>query len=109
MADLIYGSICLSAVPKELFKKVRCKDGQERVYLNIKVVRRKEVSRFGDTHFVSCAPRQEEQVDGVNYICGDMKEYVPQQQQRAVSQEDIAAAPKASDDDLPFDLRGVAA
>lgn len=107
MADLIYGSICLSAVPKELFKKVKCKDGQERVYLNIKVVKRKEVSQYGDTHFVSCSPKKEEQKEGTNYIIGDMKEYVPQA--AAPSPEDVNNAQSANDDDLPFDLRGVAA
>jgi hypothetical protein len=107
MADLIYGSICLSAVPKELFKKVKCKNGEERIYLNIKVVKRKEVSQYGDTHFVSCAPKKEEQKEGTNYILGDWKEYNPQP--TAPTQEDIDNAQSATDEDLPFDLRGVAA
>ena len=101
MADLLLGSICLSAVPKELFKKVKCKDGQERVYLNIKVVKRKEVSQFGDTHFISCAPKKEEQKEGTNYIIGDLKEYAPQNA-TPPSPEDIAAAPSVNDDSLPF-------
>lgn len=100
MADLIYGSICLSAVPKELFKKVKCKDGEERIFLNLKIVRRKETSKYGTTHFVSCEPRQEERKEGVNYICGDMTEYVPKDNNP--SPEDIAQAPVADGDDLPF-------
>lgn len=98
---MIYGSICLSAVPKELFKKVKCKDGQERIYLNIKVIPRKEESQFGHTHFISCEPiAKEERVDGQSYICGDMKEYVPKSD--TPTQEEIAAASPADDNDLPF-------
>ena len=99
MADLLYGSICLSTVPKELFKKVMCKDGQERVFLNIKVVKRKEKGQYGDTHFVSCEPRKEERVEGQSYIIGDLKEYIPQTQ--SPTPEQVSAAP-ASDLGLPF-------
>lgn len=104
---MIYGSICLSNVPKEQFKKVMCKDGVERVFLNMKIVRRKEVSKFGHTHFASCEPaNKDERVQGVNYIFGDFKEYVPDD---TTSPENIAQAPVASDDDLPFSFRGVTA
>ena len=99
--EMIYGSICLSDVPKELFKKVACKDGKERVFLNIKVCRRKEVGKFGHTHFISCEPaNKDERKEGVNYICGDLKEWGAQN--AAPSTEDVAAAQQASNDDLPF-------
>lgn len=99
--NMIYGSICLSAVPRELFKRVKCKDGQERVYLNIKVVPRKEVGQYGHTHFVSCEPaNKDERKDGVNYIVGDMTEYVPKNS--APSAEEIAASKSAGESDLPF-------
>ena len=101
MADLMFGSICVSQVPKDLFKKVKCKDGQERIFLNIKIVKRKEVGQYGHTHFVSCEPMEKEQrVEGINYIIGDMKEYVPKNE--APSPEEIAAAESAAADDLPF-------
>lgn len=96
---MIYGSICLSAVPKELFKKVVCKDGVERVFLNIKVVPRKEAGQYGHTHFVSCEPK-EGRVDGVNYIIGDMTEYVPKPS--TPTTEEIEAAQPVNDDELPF-------
>ena len=97
----MYGSICLSAVPKELFKKVMCKDGQERIFLNIKVVQRKEASQYGHTHFISCEPKeQSERVEGVSYICGDLTEFTPQNS--TPSPEEVAAAPAADDDSLPF-------
>lgn len=101
MADFSYGSICLSAVPKELFKKVKCKNGEERIYLNIKVVKRREPSQYGHTHFISCEPMQkEDRKEDVNYIIGDLTERV--QQNNQPSPEDINAAPTAKDDDLPF-------
>lgn len=94
MANFLYGSICLDAVPKELFKKVN-----GHVYLNIKVVERKEPSKYGHTHFISCEPKQDERKEGVNYLIGDMTEYKPK---AAPTQEEIAAAPQADDNDLPF-------
>ena len=108
MAEFMYGSICLSEVPKRLFKKVKCKDGQERIFLNVKVVERKEPSQFGHTHFISCEPKEEnERQDGEMYLCGDLTKYVPKS--ATASPEDITAAPPADDNDLPFDFRGVTA
>lgn len=69
----LIGSIEVSAIPKELFKKVTKKDGTTGIYLNICIFKRKEPSQFGATHFVSVAPKKEERVDGVNYIVGDLK------------------------------------
>ena len=97
MADFIYGSICLSDIPKRLFKKAE----NGKVYLNISIHKRKEVGKFGHTHFISCAPRKEEQQDGEFYICGDLKEYVPAGTQ-APTTDDINNAPAAANDDLPF-------
>lgn len=98
---LLFGSICLSDIPRSEIKKVMCKDGQERLFLNVAVIERKEASQFGDTHFISCAPKQEERKDGVNYIIGDLKVWNPKPQQP--TQEEIAQAPSvAEDDDLPF-------
>lgn len=99
MADFMYGSLCLSNIPKRLFKKVMCKDGKERVFLNIKVVKRKE-PKFGYTHFFSCEPKEEkDRVEGEMYICGDLTEYSPQMP----TAEEIAAAPPIPEDDqLPF-------
>ena len=104
MAEFMYGSLCLSSIPKRLFKKVMCKDGKERVFLNIKIIKRKEPSQFGNTHFVSCEPKDEnERVEGEVYICGDLTEFHPQPQMPTA--EEIAAAPPfepSSDEDLPF-------
>lgn len=93
----LYGSICLSDIPKELFRKA----DNGKVYLNLRIYERKEVGKFGHTHVASCAPKKEEQIEGVNYFCGDFKvsdpqPYVP------VSPEQVSQLPPATDDDLPF-------
>lgn len=100
----LFGSICLSDIPREQMKKVMCKDGKERIFLNVFIGERKEASRFGDrvyTHFVSCAPKKEEQRPDVNYFIGDLETYNPKPNKPTV--EDIASAPSVSqDDNLPF-------
>lgn len=99
----LYGSICLSEIPRSELKKIKCKDGKERVFLNISVIERKEKSQFGHTHFISCAPKKEERKEGVNYIFGDLKMWNPEPQMP--TEEEIAAAPPyepSSDDELPF-------
>lgn len=85
-------------------KKVMCKDGKERIYLNIFIGEKKTPSTFDGktyTHSVSCAPKKEERKEGVNYYIGDLQTYEPQS--RTPSSADIDAAPSVSDtDDLPF-------
>ena len=98
---ILSGSICLSDIPREQMKKVTCKDGKERIYLNVAVIERKEKSQFGHTHFITCSPKKEEQKEGVNYIIGDLKEYIPQS--NTPSPEEVSAAPAVKpNDDLPF-------
>ena len=96
---ILTGSICLSDIQKELFKKVKCADGVERVYLNVAILERKEVSKFGHTHVMTCSPKKEERKEGVRYFCGDFKEFV---QQTTPTPEQINDAPQAGDNDLPF-------
>lgn len=58
----LFGSICLSDIPREVMKKVMCKDGKERVFLNISVGSFKEPKDFNGkkyTHYVSCAPKKQ--------------------------------------------------
>lgn len=98
MKQILIGSICLSSVPKELFKKVACKDGTERIYLNLAVIESKQVGKFGDTHFISVSPKEEERKEGVNYIVGNMKELKSQ----IPTQDEIQQTPPAAAEDLPF-------
>lgn len=99
----LFGSICLSDIPREQMKKVMCKDGKERIYLNIFIGEKKAPQAFDGkvfTHSVSCAPKKEERKEGVNYYIGDLQTYEPQ---LLVTAEQINAAPSVSDDsDLPF-------
>ena len=98
--EILTGSICLSNIPKDQMKKVMCKDGVERIYRNIAVIEREKVGQYGDTHFVSCSPKQELRKEGVNYIFGDLKRFVPKSS--APTSEDINNAPPINEDDCPF-------
>ena len=100
---LLIGSICLSNIPRSEMKKILCKDGIERIFLNVAVVERKEKSQFGDTHFITCAPKKEERKEGTSYIFGDLKVWNPEPQMPTA--EEIAAAPPIppmDDSELPF-------
>lgn len=99
---ILSGSICLSDIPREQMKNIKCKDGVERIYVNVAVIERREKSQFGHTHFITCSPKKEERVEGRNYICGDLKEFIPQN--TSPTPEDINNAPSVSDNDLdlPF-------
>ncbi|MDD3238617.1 MAG: hypothetical protein PHW47_00730 [Lachnospira sp.] len=100
----LFGSICLSEIPREQMKKVICKDGKERIFVNVWVGERKEPATFGNntyTHYVSCAPKKWERVEGTNYFLGDLQTYNPQPSTPTVEQ--VANAPSVSpEDDLPF-------
>ena len=63
---ILTGSICLSDIPREQMKKVVCKDGKERIYLNVAVIEHKEPSQFGHTHFITCAPNRKSAKRGHN-------------------------------------------
>lgn len=98
MEVLHIGSICLSDIPQSEIKKVMCRDGKERLFVNIKVVRRKSVAENGDTHFISCEPKPEQRREGVKYIFGNLRPLVYQPQ--GPSMEEIENAQSASD--APF-------
>ena len=93
----LYGSICLTDIPRELFRKA----DNGKVYLNLRIYERKEIGKFGHTHVASCAPRKDEQKEGVNYFCGDFKVSEPQQY-APPTPEQVAAMPPAEPADLPF-------
>ncbi len=100
----LFGSICLSEIPREQMKKVMCKDGKERIFVNIFIGEKKTPQTLGNqtyTHSVSCAPKKEERKEGTNYYIGDLQTYNPQP--NTPTAEQINAAPSVSDDDeLPF-------
>jgi hypothetical protein len=81
MADsILSGSICLSNIPRDVMRKVICKDGKERIFLNVAVIEKKNPQTFTNngvsrtyTHFITCSPKKEERIEGVNYIIGDLE------------------------------------
>lgn len=109
--SILTGSICLSDIPREQMKKVKCRDGVERIYLNVAVIARKTPQSFdeGDrkrtlTHFISCAPKKEDRADGVKYIIGDLETRTFGTAPVVLpSVADIDNAPAVGNDsDLPF-------
>lgn len=105
--SFLTGSICLSEIPTSQMRKVMCKDGKERIYLNLAVMAKKTPQTFGDrtyTHYITCAPKKEERVEGVNYILGDLEtRSFGGSTFTAPTPEQIASAPAVQPgDDLPF-------
>lgn len=94
--NAIYGSICLSDVPKELFKKG--KDGK--TYFNLSIYPMKNEDAYGNQYTCSCAPKQKERVEGVNYLIGKFKLIPKREDVAPISPEEIDALPPV--DDLPF-------
>lgn len=97
MKEFFTGSICLSDIPENLIKYVKCKDGKVRAYVNVALMPMREPKTFknGDrttthTHFLTCAPRKEDRVDGVNYIIGNFEERAPQAQPQPQPQPQTA-------------------
>ena len=94
--EILIGSICLSDIPDELRKK----PDNGKIYVNISIIPRKEIGKYGHTHFISCSPKQEERKEGVNYIIGDVKPL--ERKEQTPTPEEIDNAPVADPDDLPF-------
>lgn len=100
MAHFMYGSIEISKVPKELFKKVTKADGSTGIFLNIGVSERKEVGKFGETHGISFSRDKDQKIEGENTFFGSLKTYVATP--TIVTAEQIAEAPAVEESDLPF-------
>lgn len=109
MADnnsFLTGSICLSDIPKSQMKKVVCKDGKQRIFLNVAIFAKKNPQAFGErtyTHFISCAPKKEERIEGENYIICDLE--TRESKPMAPTTEDVANASGFApneEPDLPF-------
>ena len=100
MGQFLIGSIEISKVPKELFKKVKKADGTEAIYLNIAVSERREVGKFGETHGVQFTREKDKRIENENTFFGSLK--VWEQTPIAVTAVQIEAAPAATDTDLPF-------
>lgn len=65
----LFGSICLSDIPKELIKTA----GNGKQYLDIEVYEKQHPGKYGDTHAIKASCRKSEQREGVNYYIGNLK------------------------------------
>lgn len=91
---ILIGSICLSEIPKELFKK----SDNGKVYLNLSIFTMKDRDRYGNEFTASCAPKKGERIDGVNYYCGKFKELT----KHDPTPEEVSKMESCNDEDLPF-------
>lgn len=101
---VLFGSINLSNIPKDQIKQVTLKDGTTAKYLNV-VIGELKTPRQYDTkegrrktidHYIGVKDEEK----NMTFI-GDLSEW--KQQGNAVTPDDVASAPVASDDDgLPF-------
>lgn len=87
------GSLCLSDIEARHIKEINGKK-----YLSFNACQLKEVSKYGDTHFIAINVKKEDRVEGENLFIGHMQPF-----QKRVTISDIEAAPVAEKtDDLPF-------
>lgn len=93
----LYGSICLSDIPKELIRTAS--NGKK--YINVEVRERKAPSAYGHTHYIRVSPDRN-QPNTKAYI-GELKpslyslQQAPEQPQQTQPQQT-----SAPEDDLPF-------
>lgn len=78
MANL-FGSICLSDIPKELIRTG--KNGKK--YLTITVSERRNLSAYGDTHYIKAYAKKGTIAEGTNLFIGDLKPSTYDNQQTA--------------------------
>lgn len=69
MEQNLFGSICLTDIPKELITTAT--NGKK--YLTIVVNERREPSRYGHTHYIKAYCKKENQRPDVNYYIGELK------------------------------------
>lgn len=92
-------SICLTDIPKE---KITTSEKNGKKYLNIVVDKRKEVSKFGETHtvFISQSKEEREAKSDKKYIGGG-KEFIFDKKEEIQVVEAEVIEPQPSND-LPF-------
>lgn len=103
MSNFFLGSIDLSKIDKSHIKMVQFKDGTTHPILQITISKRKEPSQFGDTHYISYAPKDTPKEQRNKFICGDLREWQPVIEKPTAEQIEAAPAYNPNDDaDLPF-------
>lgn len=100
------GHLDLTNLPKSQVKKVKFGDGTEHLIVNIAIFE-KEPSysvdgRMTSDHYITCAPKKEERIEGEKYNIG--KTLTWQQKPQEPTEEEVKAAPSVGDDEkLPWD------
>lgn len=94
MSKFLYGSICLSDIPKGLIRKSE-KNGKQ--YINIGISQLKEKSKFGDTHAITVnIPKDQREPNDRPIYIGNLKTW----EGNTSAQHETTQPPE--DDDLPF-------
>lgn len=91
----LFGSICLTDIPKEFIKEVETKDGKVKKYIDIVVRNKPQVSEWGHTHYI----RMSKKVNDKYVYLGNLK---PSQFSDNNQTQPQATSIEAGDDDLPF-------
>lgn len=109
----LFGSICLSDIPRDQIRRVVTKDGREKLYVSVQIYERRVPRLMGGrsyTHFVSCAPARAMRRAGVNYIFGDLckgdshsSAYAPPSPEKIAGSPSIGKSDVSEElDNLPF-------
>jgi hypothetical protein len=93
----LFGSICLTDIPKELIKEVTTKDGKVKKYIDISVRTKLQVSEWGHTHYIRMSKKSN---DKVVYL-GNLKPSQYSEQPQPYPQPQDTPI-EVGDDDLPF-------
>lgn len=92
-----YGSICITDCKDSGMIKIA---DNGKLYLNIKVYENQNgTDDYGNTHYITCAPKKEERIEGRKYTIGRLKTF---NDFKPYGTEDINNMPSASINDIPF-------
>lgn len=91
--EFLYGSICLTDIPKNLIRK---SDKNGKQYINIGISQLREKSKYGDTHLITVnIPKEQRQPNERLPIIGNLKKW-----NGSNSNQQSSNVPP--EDDLPF-------
>lgn len=100
------GYLDLTNLPKSQVKKVKFGDGKEHLIVNIAIFEAEpsynNEGKMTSDHYITCAPKKEERIEGEKYGIGKMLTW--QQKPQEPTEEEVKAAPPMNNDDLfPWD------
>lgn len=97
----LFGSICLSDIPKELIKESE-KNGKK--YLSVVVAARRSPSKYGYTHYIKVYAKKGEIPEGVNLYIGELKvsQFSQDESGQPLSSSPATESAPTQGGDLPF-------